>query len=585
MKLFIKILTVILIFFVFYQSRWMFSFKYEPEYYENFFYESQYSYPKSARGISDGTLYKFVGYRLTQGENPFNINWEAPPFGKSLYGYSSRLLNNPYWFSVLCYFGVLFFLFKLFENSFTNKLAPFLGIMMLVLIPHFSNQVSDTMLDLPLMFFYVLNIYFLFDYINKKSLSSLAVSGLFLGISSAIKFPIYIPFIILSEAFVIYLNEKKWKRLFVYLSLIVLGYILGYFTYFIHHPNPIPWIRLHKKILDFYSSSQLSAQPFAAIKEIFNFGTWGYTYAIGLCAYIVAWYNYFKNKENLKLLTILLFSTVYLVVNSFISFYPRYLLPLSFTFIYLIFFVTKVNVKVILFICLISVPFFYKAFIPFNPSGDAQAMARFMETRAYRELYRSINPKTINNGKETDFIVGMESFNSEIDVRKIKVNIKNETKVGNKYHYDLYVEYYSKFGIIDNNIPIEYELVNGQWKLNWSWDYVYKDYLPNAKINFKHLPVKLTRVYEVYVIPRLMYDWNKNLDKLSRLTGRPRVDINNMLQQIVPNDFERFVGYLHEDIKELERNELLKDNGVVRVREVILDLDLESKPNTIVITI
>lgn len=88
----IKTLILIFISLTFYYSRQIFFYKYEPEYYENWYYHSQWNIPNSVRGIGDGDLYKFVGYRLAFGENPFNINYEVPPFAKLLYGLAERFL-------------------------------------------------------------------------------------------------------------------------------------------------------------------------------------------------------------------------------------------------------------------------------------------------------------------------------------------------------------------------------------------------------------------------------------------------------------------------------------------------------------
>jgi hypothetical protein len=581
MKLLLKILIVGLIGFIIYQSRWILTFKYEPEYYENFYYESQYTYPQSARGISDGTLFKFIGYRLTQGENPFNINWEIPPLGKVLYGYSSRLFGNPYWFSIICYFGALIFFFKLLSKNFKNKLVAFSGIVMLILIPHFSNQVPDTMLDLPLTFAYMVHMYFFFEYIDKKKTITLVIAGLLLGIASAIKPPVYVPFIVLSELVIVYLTERKWKNMILFPATVFGGYVLGYFVYFIHHPNPIPWMKLHKKIYDFYLGPALTVKPLAAIKEVFNLGTWGPLYIAGILAYLVAGYSYFKDRKDLKLLTLLLFTTIFLAVSSFIPFFPRYLLPLSFAFVYLILYVIKGNLKFILLLCLLSLPFFYKSFTLAIPTGDAAAAARFMETRAYRELYRSINPGKLKDLPEKDFIVGLEDFNSEIHARKVEVKVGEGKKTNGKYYYDFDVKYFTKFGVVENSIPFEYENINGQWKLNWSWDNVYKGYTPGSSVKFVTTPGNLIKVYEVYIIPRLMYDWNKNLDNLARLTGQPSIAINSSLTSVVPNDFERFVGYLHKNITDAERDRFIKDKGAVRIKEVLLNPNTETDKNSL----
>jgi ABC-type multidrug transport system fused ATPase/permease subunit len=584
MKLLLKIIIAALIIFIIYQSRWILSFKYEPEYYENFFYESQYSYPSSARGISDGTLYKFVGYRLTQGENPFNINWEIPPFGKVLYGYSSRFLGSPFWFSLACFFTALVVFFLILSKNFKNYLIPFIGVVFLILIPHFSNQISDTMLDLPLTLAYLAHMFFFFNYIDKKKIMNLVVAGSLLGIASAIKPPIYVPFILLFELLIVYLNEKKLRRVLMLPIFVFAGYVLGYFIYFVRHPNPIPWLRLHEKIYDFYSGSKLGVNYTAAIKELFNFGTWGFVYVAGLISYCVSWTRYFKNKKDLKLLTAILFSTVFLVVNSFIPFYPRYLLPLSFTFIYLILFMFKDKLIIPLFICVLSFPFFYKAFIPSDPGGDVGATARFIETRADRELYRAINPSKRKEISENDFINTLESFNNTLGTRKIQVTIGEGNKLNNKYYYDLNVKYATRFGVVENNIPFEYENVQNQWKLNWNWDYLYKDFLPGLNVEFTKKPLQPSEIYEVYIIPRLMFDWTKNLDNLSRLTGVSSLVINQKLTSVVPNGFEKFVGYLSKDVSEVERDEIMKDNGVVRIKKVYLDPKTESESNSLILT-
>ena len=108
MKKFCYFLSVIVFIFTLYSLRQIFYYRYEPAYYENWFYTSQWNIPGSTRGIADGELYKFVGYRLTQGENPFNINFEVPPLGKYLYGLAETSIGNPYWVSLFFLSGLSF---------------------------------------------------------------------------------------------------------------------------------------------------------------------------------------------------------------------------------------------------------------------------------------------------------------------------------------------------------------------------------------------------------------------------------------------------------------------------------------------
>ena len=69
----ISALIILCIGFILYYSKQVFHYQYDPEYQENLYYHSQWNYPGSARGISDGEIYKFVGYKLVQGENPYLI--------------------------------------------------------------------------------------------------------------------------------------------------------------------------------------------------------------------------------------------------------------------------------------------------------------------------------------------------------------------------------------------------------------------------------------------------------------------------------------------------------------------------------
>lgn len=579
MKLLLKAVLIILLAFILFQSRRIFTYKYEPEYFENYFYESQYSYPSSARGISDGMLYKFVGYRLTQGENPFYINWEIPPFAKALYGYSSRLFGNPYWFSVACFFGSLAILYLLIKNNFKNPVLPLVGMLMLILIPHFSNQISDTMLDLPLTFAFLIHIFFFFKYLTKKDIKFLIFSGIFLGIASAIKPPVYTPFILLEELFIVYLNEKNLKRVLFFPLFALAGYMAGYFVYFMRHPNPIPWVRLHDKIYSFYLGSGLTIQPFGAIKEMFNTGSWGFIFIAGLVSYFIAWFVYFRKKNDLKLLTLLILSTIFIAVNSLIPFFPRYLLPLSFIFVLLTLYIFENKLIPLLIICIISLPFFYRAFGPTIPDGDAQATARFIQTRADRELYRAINPEYLTDISENDFINTLENFNSAIGTMKIDVEVGQAKKVEGKYYYDFKIVYFTRNGLVENEIPFVYENKAKSWKLNWNWDDLYKNYNPQEKIEFGIKPVNTVVNYEVYVVPRLMYDWNQSLQYLSYLTGLATTDINTNLTSVVPNDFEKFVGYLDNKVPDSEREKLIGDKGEFRVKEVNIDKKMELENN------
>lgn len=152
----LAIITAIV--FIFFNSRQIFFQKYEPEYFENWYYHSQWNYPQSSRGMSDGPLYQFVGYRLTQGENPFNINFEMPPFGKYLYGLAAKYIGNAYCTTVLIYLSSLLAFFLLSLELFKNNKIILSTFLLFVTTPFVATQLRETMLDLPLMFFYLVHV-------------------------------------------------------------------------------------------------------------------------------------------------------------------------------------------------------------------------------------------------------------------------------------------------------------------------------------------------------------------------------------------------------------------------------------------
>jgi len=114
-------LNIVFITLTLYFSSWVFYYQYEPEYYENYYYHSQWNIPNSVRGIGDGDLYKFVGYQLANGENPFNINYEVPPLVKLLYGITEKYTDNPYSVSILFYFLSIYVLYKFSEIIFNKN--------------------------------------------------------------------------------------------------------------------------------------------------------------------------------------------------------------------------------------------------------------------------------------------------------------------------------------------------------------------------------------------------------------------------------------------------------------------------------
>lgn len=576
---------------VIYFSRQIFYFKYEPEYYENLYYHSQWNIPNSTRGISDGDLYKFVGYRLVEGENPFYINYEVPPFGKYLYGLAEKAFGNPYWVSLGLYFASILVLFMFAKDLFNDWLTSLLSLFLFITSPFVATQVRETMLDLPLMAMYLFHAWLMVRFLKEKTIYYLIAAGVFLGLATGIKAGVYTPFVLILGMVVLWLTKtKKFKDLILYVGSVFGGYVLSYFCYFIRHPNPIPWLRLHKKPLTFYLSPNNQVNYLNQWKGIFlnvyqgwwqsgktiGLGDWSLLLPLGVITALFILYSSIKSKES-KWLYISGLTLVFLGVNTIIPFWPRYLMPIIPLFALLIVKAFKKAKWVVFVLALLNLPFFKSSMVNFDPTGDVNAAANFISTRAYRELYRSIKPEERYNIQEEEFIKNCEDFYSRLGTRDINVKINQVRQDGNKANADVEIIYLTKYGELNQEKKLQYERIRNQWRLDWSWDYLWENYNPELGIEIDEDTIPFYRLYNaqgslmayrgewkmVYVIPRLMFDWNDHLNKLSELTNLRTMEIDERIKRFVPDRYPRFVGYLDPALGDegIEKAESVK--GVV----------------------
>lgn len=548
--------------FIIFFSRQVFYYRYEPEYYENWFYQSQWNVPQSTRGISDGELYKFVGYRLIQGENPFNINYEVPPFAKSLYGLAEYLFANPYWVSLAIYLLILVSLHLFSRHLFPAHLTALLVVFTFLTNPSTATQIKETMLDLPLTLFFLIHTFFLLKFFSRPHLPFLIISGIFLGLATGTKIGIFSPLIIIIGLALLFVSCRRLLNLLIYLSSIAFGYVVAFWTYFIHHPNPIPWIRLHQKPINFYLNSFGTVDYSQVWRYIFTVRIfdrdWSPLLPLGAIVALFALLVAFK-KKNWSQLYLSLVIITFLIVNTFIPFYSRYLMPIiPLSIILVTLFFRKYHRLLLILLALFNLPLLYKTMVDFRIDGDVQAMARFYSTRAYRELYRSLDPHQRYQISESEFIAPHEYFWQTLGIRRVDIDILNISQDNRQAVIDSRLTYLTRYGPIVHHPKFEFTRVNNQWRLNWRWDYIWSKFNPDSQIVISQPDFPINTVtddrsnvlarksswHEVYVIPRLMYNWNQYLDALSQVTQKSTTEVDQTIKLFVPDDHPRFVGYL-----------------------------------------
>jgi len=593
MRWFFVLAVLAVVALVLFYSRQIYGFKYEPEYYENYYYNSQWNVPNSTRGISDGDLFKFVGYRLAEGESPFDINYEVPPLGKYLYGLGEKYTGNPYWVSTAFYLGSLVVFYFLARDLFKREQVAWLSLFLFASTPFVATQVRDVMLDLPLMFMFLVHTFTFVRYLKKGKLVDLGLTGVFLGLASGTKLGIYAPLAILLEtAFV--LRTKKWPHLVVLPVTTAVGYVTAYCMYFIKHQNPIPWLRLHKKIYTFYSGSLGDIDYWNQLRTIFlnsyqgwwqpdkmiQVSDWSIVFPLGVIAIMIVLFFAIKKKEwewvYVSCLTI-----VFLVMNNLVPFWPRYLMPAIPMFVLLLGYVFRKKGIILFLIAMLNLPVLVKVMSFEDLPGHTQAVGRFISTRAYRELYRSISTENRVKIAEPVFIETLEEFYDQLGTRDVQIELGEVKRKGDMAEMEYVSRYETRYGWVTREDVFLYEKVNGQWKLNWDWDYVWPGYGVDSELIIKEGSMPLLGLkdenegvvarrgkgWEVYMIPRLMYNWNQNLDTLAYLTGEGSMVADERIKRTIPDDFPRYVGYFDPDRGE-EGVALANSTAGIILREV-----------------
>lgn len=586
---FIFFLIVLAVVINFYFYRAIFYYKFESEYLENWYYNSQYNVAQSTRGISDGILYQFVGYRLVEGENPFDLQYETPPFGKYLYGLAEKYFANPFITTVLIYL-LSVPLFFYFANKILDKtIFSLLATLLFVTTPLFSTQLRETMLDLPYLFFYLLHGTFMIRFLTDKKRIDLILAGLFLGIASGTKLGVYTPFIILVCIMLISVHKGRLINFFIFPISVIVGYLIAFFEYFIRHPNPIPWLRLHKKVFDFYSSGIVNVDHLSQWKNIFlanlpnieiaklniQIREWSIVAPLGVIAAVVG-LVYGIKKVDLKICYVSAVVIIMLGVNTVIPFSPRYLIQMVPFLVLLIVYILKKYKILLIGIILLNIFSLFNLYSTNQLIGHSEAVARFLSTRAYRELYRSIDPQQRQLINEAEFIKTSENFFESLNTRKIEVKVAPAKRFDKEAKLKYNFRYFTKYGEIEREEVLSFKQVYGEWRLVWNWDYLYPRFNPESKISIEEKGIPFSKLTgkegevlaeraegkTVYIIPRLMYDRGKSTNSLSIVTSKSSGEISATLATTIPDDFPRYVGYLDPALKEQGIIEALSIKGV-----------------------
>jgi len=304
--------------------RWTFTYKFDPVYWENFYYTSQWNIPNSKRVIGDEGVYRYIGYRLVNGENPFNVDYWVPPLGKYWYGVAVKYLGNPYWASWGWYAILLILVWVITKNWWV--------LLLVATNPLIVAQVGLTMLDLP-------QGVLLLAQAGCLLSGQFVLAGIMLGLMMGVKIGVLGPMVAVVGAYYLWKKTKSKKEILMFLVAIPAGYMLAYTCYFLAHPNPIPWLRLHQKVIEFWKNSGATAHPLNILgyvlvnkfNQVWGEGRvwmtvkeWSILFLVSLIIIIKSFFL----KVNLKNKYYLLLASGWIGMCALIDFWPRYLVAI-----------------------------------------------------------------------------------------------------------------------------------------------------------------------------------------------------------------------------------------------------------------
>jgi len=484
------VFLVFFIGFLFWHYRFLFLQKVDIAYWKDRFEHSQWQLINSNRPIGDDGLYLYSGYRLSLGDDPSLINAEAPPLGKYLIGLSIRFLDNPYFTNGILYLFTLIIVFLIITKLQIPLFLRYLCIAMVATDPMVWSQITTTMLDLPLLFFFLLFVYSLISF--QKSFKSshligyVLTAGISLGFFASTKFP-YLSLI--PGAVGAYLIYKKLsvKGLFLFGSMFIVGYCIPYIRYFQLHTNFLDFIRYQKWQFFFYRESKLQANFGSAILTLLgnlyqnlSNRTWTHSSEWSIAwPLMIATIVYISLRSSLKkifgnTLFFLLIPLLYLLLFSFIPFSPRYLLiilPLLYIALICMSKQFKVNHTILLMIIVIilniccSIPRMYP-----TPESDINQYIYEWENGLFLDMY---DRTTRIEMDRTTFHNTTKQFYSDAEIESVSVALDSNSwhRFSSQDTIPITVTYVSlHLGSWKEKKNLHLIKNGSEWKIVWNWD-------------------------------------------------------------------------------------------------------------------
>jgi hypothetical protein len=194
--------------------------------------------------IGDDTAYIAAANDYLSGADPTGMNFEHPPHGKYLFGFSLALTGNVLWVNVLAY-ALITFCLALLARAWRWSLPLSLGTIFLILAnPFMLERVGIALLDL--MYLAAALSFFTVLFLMRDSWSKYLLLGISLGFFWGIKYYFPLIFLLIIPLFFTLIRQRpthSFPKLALTLLLALLIYLLGYTRYFQAGHSFLDWLK------------------------------------------------------------------------------------------------------------------------------------------------------------------------------------------------------------------------------------------------------------------------------------------------------------------------------------------------------
>lgn len=467
---------------------------------------SQWAIPFSTRTISDNQLYAVAAHKLGQGMHPFLINPEVPPLGKYLYAASILTVGNPFFTSAVLYMGVLFLTF-LISKTLTNRTEnSLLATLLVALSPALFSQLSLTMLDLPLMFFFLLHVWAVSMLCRSTSGTDwrfLIIAACSLGAFAATKFPLFAPLLVVSSVVMLWYCGHI-KRFFFLFFLAGLTFMATYSVYFLEGYSIVAWLRSLYWTVQFYESGTKEHLFFQLFPAFF---TGSYTTTLSSTAQIVQewtiWWPLifigssvsvvYAIKEKKSVQQVLYLGGVtflFVCVLSLLEFQARYvflIIPLM-TVLTVALIPLKKWVWVTLLILLSLQALFALRTQPSTTLVESQRMWQYGH---YQDLYSFLTPGSPGVERRAFHEILTRQIHQNLGVKTQQVSIVHPTITpwqqlfADSLSAQAILTLNTEFGPLEIIHPLMLRRIQNHWYIDWDWHLYTSEFAPHCTLSYQ----------------------------------------------------------------------------------------------------